>query len=103
MWMILGILSDYEHLRVSELAKILGVKTPLVTVLLRDLVEKALVDRKGNQRDRRSTIILITNSGRQLVKQAEPAVAQSMQILFGGVSAKSLTTYLQVLEALTEQ
>lgn len=61
--------------RVTELATYTGLTQPRMTVVLQDLEERGLVERKRCTDDRRATEAHITDQGRELLEQARRRMA----------------------------
>lgn len=70
LMMIYG--SDEERLRVSELAATTGEKATNITRICDDLVDKGLIRRVADPRDRRAIVLLLSARGRRLIETVLP-------------------------------
>ncbi|OAB42836.1 MarR family winged helix-turn-helix transcriptional regulator [Paenibacillus glacialis] len=57
-------------LRVSEISEILGVTSPTVTQLLKELDAKGFIERTMDQEDRRAVRIKLSKKGKEVVQEA---------------------------------
>lgn len=100
-WTILGLISESSNgIRHAQIAKVLNVETPLITMLVNKLVEKELVDRKPHPIDQRAKLLFLTNRGRTLVPQVEAKLREQLSKLLHGISSQDLATYRNVLETI---
>jgi DNA-binding MarR family transcriptional regulator len=73
-WRVLSILSRQDGLAMSELAMRVLTKQPTLTKAIDRMERAGLVQRRTPDQDRRRTLVLITEQGRQL---AAPLVAEA--------------------------
>jgi len=57
-------------LRVSEISEILGVTSPTVTQLLKELDVKGFIERTMDQEDRRAVRIKLSKQGEEVIQEA---------------------------------
>ena len=69
---ILAILGKNEEYSQKEIAQILGVKPPTVTVSIQRLEKMGMVCRKQDEHDKRITRIRLTDKGLSLIHISEP-------------------------------
>ncbi|MBI3572898.1 MAG: MarR family transcriptional regulator [Candidatus Kerfeldbacteria bacterium] len=97
-WALLGILADHRRgMQSKSLAAKLGVDAAFITVLVRALETQGLLTRSVDQHDRRIKIITLTRAGQSFVKRTDVRLRKGIRPLLRGISAKDLSTYLQVL------
>jgi DNA-binding MarR family transcriptional regulator len=98
-WVILGWLRDNpEGMRVTGLAEILQVETPLVTSLTQPLQAGGHVQIKVDQLDKRARLLTLTEQGEKLVETAEEVMAERLALLEKGLRKTSLNNYFAALE-----
>ena len=99
-WLLLSMIAagPKEGLRMSELAKELGVTLPQVTALLDSLLEKRLVRQKTQRQDRRNRFALATQRGEDVVKRLNDSMDELFGKITNGVPGTHLQIYRQVLE-----
>ncbi len=60
------LLAAYKELSVGELARLLGVGKPTASILVQQLVERGLVTRTEHARDRRRTVLRLSEKGAEI-------------------------------------
>ena len=60
------LLAAHKELSVGELAKLLGVGKPTASILVQQLVERGLVTRTEHARDRRRTVLRLSEKGAEI-------------------------------------
>lgn len=86
-----------EGLKASEISRILRVKSPTITPVIRTLEEEGLVERNVDPDDRRVVRIKITEAGKQALREVHREWRNKMQELveyLGEEDAKQLTRLL---------
>jgi len=100
-WSILGLVHEAKNgITLSVVADNLGVKKPLITLLVDGMVEQDLIERKPNKEDSRSKLLFMTPNGKKLIKNMEAEIQDVFQPLFEGVSDHSFSVYTGVLETI---
>ena len=100
-WAILGSLYDRpEGMRPTDIANLLEVKAPLITLLVGPLFARSLIDRGEQLPDKRARTITLTASGRSMVEEAEDLLAALGPLLFKGISSSEMATYHKILQAI---
>lgn len=100
-WAILGALFEQaEGMRPTDIATLLDVKAPLITMLVGPLFDMALINRIDLLPDKRSRGLQLSPSGRELVKEIEQQLRELGPQLFVGVSAEEMIAYHKVLAAI---
>jgi len=101
-WKLLGQLVDQDKLKIGEIADLLDVDPPLVTVLVQMLQSKKMVDRRVDENDRRVNFILPTFKGRDHINALEKDVSRLLKQLLSGISSNELYDYMKVLRMLSK-
>ncbi|MCA9325160.1 MarR family transcriptional regulator [Candidatus Saccharibacteria bacterium] len=102
-WIILGWLRDNsDGMRVTGLAEVLQVETPLVTSLVQPLEAKGNVKVSVDTLDKRARVLTLTQAGTELVVAIEAAVAQPLKLLEKGVRKSSLASYFTLLQKIID-
>jgi DNA-binding MarR family transcriptional regulator len=89
-----------EPLTLRGLAERLSADPPYVTLMIDDLEQRGLVDRKPHPQDRRAKLVALTASGRAAAARAD-AMLDEPPAALRDVPAKDLATLLRVLERLS--
>jgi DNA-binding MarR family transcriptional regulator len=98
-WSILGLVLEAKSgITLTDVAMTIGVKKPLVTLLVDKMEEKDLIERKINKEDSRSKLLFLRPPGKQLIRKMEAEIQENFAPLFEGVSDKSFEVYTHVLE-----
>ncbi len=103
---ILFILWQTDHLTISEISKRTSLAKNTVSVVINGMVNKGIVERNTNPRNRREAIVSLTEYARSLQVRYE-AVSQQMNTLFyRGFSEEEREQFewylARILETLTE-
>lgn len=97
-WAMLGMaLEARDGVRQVDVAKQLHVKAPMVTMLVRTLLEKDLVQSVTNQFDARAKLLAITPTGRKFIKAVETDMSAMLGQLLIGLTEADMQTYHKVL------
>jgi DNA-binding MarR family transcriptional regulator len=102
-WVTIGYLSDVpEGLRVSAIADLLRVETPLVTALTQSLQKNGMITSETDERDKRAKLLRLTDKGREVVKEIEPILTERLDALDAGLTPEDVRTYFTVLQRVVE-
>ncbi|MBI2807369.1 MAG: MarR family transcriptional regulator [Planctomycetes bacterium] len=84
-----------------RLARELYVSFPNVTLLLKRLERKGLVERRGNPADRREKYVQLTASGRRLLKRIWLVHQQQMDLVMKGLTVPERKELAKLLSKMT--
>ena len=87
-------------LRVSEVARFLGVTLPTVTAVMDKVVERGLVRRDEDPDDRRQTVCRLRPDGQRLIDRLMAGHRAYTEALLGYLSDEELTVVLQSMRLL---
>ncbi len=98
-WSILGatVLAP-EGIRLTNVAKQMDVKAPLVTMLATNLIEMGLINRIEHHTDKRAKLLVITPKGKKIAQQIEAELGQKIDRLLQGASREEIGDFQKVLE-----
>jgi len=100
-WSILGLVFESKNgIRHAEIASMLNVEAPLITMLVDDLEKRNLVERLNHPQDGRVKLLYLTQKSKMLIPQIEKKLKEALQKLLSGVSHKDMDIYRKVLEAI---
>lgn len=100
-WTILGLIYDSSNgIRNAQIAKTLNVETPLITMMVNNLVKKQLVLRHKHPQDKRAKLLFLTQKGKHLMPQLEMSLKKTFVSLLKGISLDDLRTYKKVVETI---
>ena len=103
MWSLLGVvLHSRDGIRLSEVAHVLEVKAPLVTMLSHTLIERGYIKRLPHHIDKRAKLLVITPKGKTFMKTVENEINTALATLLEGVSENEMRAYKRVLDAIIE-
>lgn len=98
-WVILGWLHDNpDGMRVTALAEVLQVETPLVTSLIQPLEAVDNVKISVDSLDKRARLLTLTEAGEQLVEKVEKELSERMRLIEKGFRKNSIGSYFAALE-----
>jgi MarR family transcriptional regulator for hemolysin len=97
-WSMIGIILEArDGVRQSEIARAMNVKPPLITVMVRELENRGILQSVKNQFDSRAKLISVTPKGKKIVKAVEAALRKDLSRLLIGLTENDLLTYHKVL------
>lgn len=105
-WGLLGVLYEHkneEGVRMMDLAEMLGITAPFVTMMVDRLEEKKIIFRDNATDDRRVKYVALTKEGIVFVKKVEPILRDHMGILIAGAKPTDLLAYVRVLDRIIKQ
>lgn len=102
-WKVLGHLNEINLMTPSEISKLLNVKSPISSRLLKSLSAKGLLSRRKDKADNRIFHITITSEGRGLVATVEKRLRSSMKEFLSDVDRNDLENYLKVLNLIARK
>ncbi|GAC1500857.1 MAG: hypothetical protein NVS1B10_04730 [Candidatus Saccharimonadales bacterium] len=97
-WFMLGQISSHEQIKASDLAKLLDVDAPLITMMADALIAKDLTRRVKHPDDGRAKLLILTIKGQTTVALIEGQLEKSMRTLMVGLTEKEMATYAKVLK-----
>jgi DNA-binding MarR family transcriptional regulator len=71
----------------QELARLIGKAPPVMVAALDELEERGLVARRRSTRDRRRTVVEVTDAGREMLAKADAIADRLMEEIFGALTA----------------
>lgn len=89
-WAVLNRLWEMEGIHQSKLAKKTTKNRHNMTMILKQLEIKGLIQKKPDKQDKRLQRVYLTKEGKMLKSQLIPIAIQSLEKLFSGVSKKDL-------------
>lgn len=100
-WSLIGLVYRAKTgITLSDAAAELGVKLPLVTIMVDYLAEKGLIERVANKADGRSKLLVPTKQGVLLVSEIEAGLTKTLIPLLDGVSSEQMHTFQTVLQSI---
>jgi DNA-binding MarR family transcriptional regulator len=97
---VLALLAPGEPLTVGQLHQGLGHRRSTLTGILDRLEGAALVQRRANPADRRSSVVVLTASGRAAARRAVAALQEIDGLIAGAVTAPERRGFVAVADAL---
>ena len=100
-WSLLGIVMQArDGIRLNEVARILGVKAPLVTMLANELIDRGIINRIPHHIDKRAKLLVMTAKGKKFVASVEREMDNELKYLLDGVTELELRAYKKVLDTI---
>lgn len=93
---------DSEGIYVSEIARNLKISTPAVSKMLKGLEEKKYIERKTDQKDRRNTIVLVTERGKKARKRVFDEMDVFLKQTIEQLGEENTRELVRLLERYTE-
>ncbi len=99
-WRILTVLEEQGPMDATRLSEQCGLLLPSQTRIIQTLMEKGLVSRSRDLRDRRRQTLSITEQGRDIVLEHADDLAQLSARIEARLGRKRLATLMELLEEL---
>lgn len=102
-WLIIGHVLDAGHkgLRMSDLAALLATTIPYVTNAVNILEARGYVQRKQNDQDSRSKLLVISPDFAPRCEEIEAALRQGLrETLYANIEPREFAVYMKVLSQL---
>jgi DNA-binding MarR family transcriptional regulator len=100
-WSIIGLVFESASgITLSDVAKSIEIKKPLVTLLVDKLAKRKLIERIPNKADSRSKLLVIMPEGEALIQKIETDIEKSFSELFANLTTEEIDTYFKVLETI---
>lgn len=99
---LLSFLRSYAPVPISELARVFGFRKSTLTSLLDRLERRSLIAREPHPRDRRSTLIRLTDAGRRAAEEVQRPVDELERAIRAAVTDEELHGFRRVLDAIAE-
>jgi len=101
-WSILKRLEEGDEISIKELSKRVGKDQANVTRISDLLERKGLVLRKPNPEDKRSSLVCLTEEGKQIIRQLDPIDEHVQQVLVKGIAEHEMELVKQLLTKMRE-
>lgn len=98
----LTVLRDFGEQGQAGLADSLGIDPTNVVILLNELESAGLAERRRSPEDRRRHIVVVTEAGTARLAEAEKALANVEQRMFGALTLEELGTLHRLLQKTAE-
>jgi DNA-binding MarR family transcriptional regulator len=97
---VLRTIDNPNPLAQGEIARRMGIDRTTMVALIDDLQERGLVRRRQDPDDRRKNIVELTETGRDITRQATKARERAEQAFLGPLSADEAEQFKKTLRAL---
>ena len=101
--MFLLLLHETDTITMGDLSKYLGTTQGVATRMVDRLVEKGMVQRKGDPNDRRVVLVSLSRKGKTLARKMTDLHLENLQRFIAGVSSKDREALLVLLKRFNEQ
>jgi DNA-binding MarR family transcriptional regulator len=93
----LTVVESHPAIDQATLAGLIAYDRTTITGVVDRLVQKGLLVRQANNRDRRVRELQITDEGRRILSGIEPAVEAAQRIMLRGLTTKEAAEFLRLL------
>ena len=101
-WRVLRALASVYEIEAAALAKVTFLLPPSLSRILRDLEERALIERRSDSRDARRSILSISPSGLKLMNEVAPHSEAIYKEITDAFGAEKLDTLQRLLKELRD-
>lgn len=89
-----------QVMRRIDLAKGVGLTASGVTRLLNPMEKVGLVEKTASERDARVSLVALSNAGKRMLEDVEPAVNDAAQSLLGPLDSRRMKQFGELVRAL---
>jgi len=97
-WMVLGPIWKNKAISQKEIAEYCGKDKTSVTKIIDTLEKKNLLVRYSDQIDQRIKRVVLSNKGKDLMKNVMPVIEQTRNEVLSGINSKEVETFKIVLK-----
>ena len=90
-------LNPHQKMRRSDLAEKIGLSPSGITRLINPMEKIGLVDKEGNPRDARVSLVALSKSGKKIYEEAKVSFDQGSAKLFESHNSKQLNAFSELL------
>jgi DNA-binding MarR family transcriptional regulator len=103
LWILLGVVKAApEGVRKSEIAAIMNVKAPLITILTQQLIERDLLASDAHVTDKRAKVLVLTEEGARFTDEVEASVSELLMKVLSGATSSDMEVFKKVLTIIVE-
>jgi DNA-binding MarR family transcriptional regulator len=99
---VIMIMVGTPDLTVSQIARLINVTSQFVTIEVGKLIRKGIVEKRPNERDRRSSFLNLTPKGKNLVRELAPVLRRANDLHFRSLTEERARTLTEMLHAIIE-
>ena len=99
-FIMLRFLKQCGPAKVSQISRKMQLTPSAITFMTKDLLERDLIERQRDTKDRRVVYISITQEGLEVVEEIEASIRQSTEILLSNLTNLDLSNIVYILEKL---
>ena len=103
LWILLGVVKAApQGVRKSEIAAIMNVKAPLITILTQQLVERDLITSDVHVTDKRAKVLVLTKEGMKFTDEVETSVSELLKKVLNGATSSDMEAFRKVLAIIVQ-
>ena len=99
-WVILKKLKEHQNLNQKELAQLVFKDTPTLTRIIDLLVDKGLVTRDVDKKDRRCFVISLTDHGHEILDQYQSQIKEIRLKAWEGLSEDDFNYFKRIINTI---
>ncbi|MFQ0991007.1 MarR family winged helix-turn-helix transcriptional regulator [Gilliamella apicola] len=99
---ILVLLQEYQELPLQEIAKRLGITKASTTTLISSLVNKQLISKRNDKKDKRITLVSLTSAGTDLLTETLKQHSLWIEKITNNLSDNDVAIFKKVLSQIYE-
>lgn len=99
---ILVLLQEYQELSLQEIAKHLGITKASTTTLISSLVNKQLISKRNDKKDKRITLVSLTSAGTVLLTETLKQHSLWIEKITNNLSDNDVAIFKKVLSQIYE-
>jgi DNA-binding MarR family transcriptional regulator len=97
---LIMIMAEIPDLTVGQIAQLMNVTSPFVTIEIGNLIRKDIVSKRPNESDRRSSFLNLTPKGKNLVRELAPLLRRANDLHFRSLTEERARILKETIHAI---
>lgn len=97
-------LLDHQKRRLTagEISKLLNMTTPRIAAVLNSLEKKGMIERGGDESDRRRVLVTLTEKGDAFCQAKKDAVLTRLAMVFEAIGSQDAEAFIRIMQKVGE-
>lgn len=94
--------NEKRRLTAGEISKLLNMTTPRIAAVLKGLEKKGMIERGGDESDRRRVLVTLTEKGNAFCQARKDAVVTRLAMIFEAIGPEDTRAFIRVIRRVRE-
>lgn len=95
---ILYFLNERKKINHKQLANLLNIKLPTLTIFLNNMIKSKLIKKEASKRDKREVNIVLRNDGKKILEKSRKEIKNFINLIFKNFTTKEKRTFSQLVD-----